>query len=97
MIDFNHDDVTPTNTGQSVLVIDLAAFVQPAVFKAAVDRLAQDIRSSERLPGVERIWLPGEQSQNKREKYAVDGIPLSIGQVSDLTTLAHELGIAPLV
>ena len=97
VIDFNHDDVTPTNTGQSVLVIDLAAFVEPAVFKAAVDRLAQDIRSSERLPGVERIWLPGEQSQNKREKYAVDGIPLSIGQVSDLTTLAHELGIAPLV
>jgi LDH2 family malate/lactate/ureidoglycolate dehydrogenase len=97
VVDFNHDDVTPTNTGQSVLVIDLAAFGEPDVFKAAVDRLVHDLRNSERLPGVERIWLPGEQSHLKREKYTADGIPLPIGQVSDLTALAFELGIAPLV
>ena len=30
------------------------------VFKAAVDALVRDLRASERLPGVERIWLPGE-------------------------------------
>ncbi|MDP3799519.1 MAG: Ldh family oxidoreductase [Polaromonas sp.] len=97
VIDFNHDHVTPTNTGQSVLVIDLAAFAEPEMFKAAVDHLVRDLRGSERLPGVERIWLPGEQSHHRRQQYAAEGIPLSAGQVSELTTLAHELGIAPLV
>lgn len=97
VVDFNHDHVTPTNTGQSVLVIDLAAFAEPAVFKAAVDHLVRELRNSERLPGVERIWLPGEQSHLKRQKYAVEGIPLSVGQVNELSALALELEIAPLV
>ncbi|MDB5744822.1 MAG: lactate dehydrogenase [Polaromonas sp.] len=97
VVDFNHDHATPTNTGQSVLVIDLAAFAEPAVFKAAVDHLVRELRNSERLPGVERIWLPGEQSHLKRQKYAVEGIPLSVGQVNELSALALELEIAPLV
>lgn len=97
VVDFNHDHVTPTNTGQSVLVIDLAAFGEPAVFKAALDHLVHELRSSERLPGVDRIWLPGEQSHHRRQKYAAEGIPLSDGQVADLIALAAELGIAPLV
>lgn len=97
VVDFNHDHVTPTNTGQSVLVIDLAAFGEPAVFKAALDHLVHELRSSERLPGVDRIWLPGEQSHQRRQKYAAEGIPLSDGQVADLIALAAELGIAPLV
>ena len=66
LIDFNADDVTPTNTGQAILVIDLAAFGGAGPFKAAVDTLVRDIRTSERLPGVERIWLPGEQSHGRR-------------------------------
>lgn len=97
VVDFNHDHVTPTNTGQSVLVIDLAAFGEPAVFKAALDHLVHELRSSERLPGVDRIWLPGEQSHQRRQKYAAEGIPLSDGQLADLIALAAELGIAPLV
>lgn len=97
VVDFNSDHVTPTNTGQSVLVIDLAAFAEPAVFKAALDHLVRDIKSSECLPGVERIWLPGEQSHLRRKKYACEGIPLSAGQVNELNALALELGIAALV
>ena len=97
VVDFNHDDTTPTNTGQAVLVIDLAAFAEPTMFKGAVDQLVRDLRSSARLPGVERIWLPGEQSHAKREKYRAEGIPLIAAQVSDLNALALELGIAPLL
>ena len=96
VVDFNHDHVTPTNTGQAVLVIDLRAFGEPAVFKAAVDRLAHDLHSSERLPGVERIWLPGEQSHQRRQKYADQGIPIPAGLVADLVALAKELDIPAL-
>lgn len=96
VVDFNADSVTTTNTGQAILVIDLAAFGDPAVFKEQVDRLVRDIRGSERLPGVERIWLPGEQSHEKRQRHAGQGVPIAAALFDELATLAAELGIAPL-
>lgn len=96
VVDFNADHVSVTNTGQAILVIDLAAFGDPEHFKHEVDRLVRDIRSSERLPGVERIWLPGEQSHEKRERYANQGIPVAPTLIAELNALAAELGIAPL-
>ena len=96
VVDFNADHVTVTNTGQAILVIDLAAFGDPDHFKHQVDKLVRDIRSSERLPGVERIWLPGEQSHNKRERYTTQGIPVAPTLVSELNALAAEWGIASL-
>lgn len=96
VIDFNADHVSVTNTGQAILVIDLAAFGDPEHFKHEVDRLVRDIRNSERLPGVERIWLPGEQSHEKRERYLTQGIPVAPTLIAELNVLAAELGIAPL-
>lgn len=96
LIDFNADHVTPTNTGQAILVIDLAAFGGAGPFKAAVDALVRDIRNSERLPGVERIWLPGEQSHGRRAAYEKSGVPVAAALVDDLDQLAARLGIAAL-
>jgi L-2-hydroxycarboxylate dehydrogenase (NAD+) len=96
VVDFNHDHTTPTNTGQSILAIDLAAFGDPIFFKAAVDALVQQLRSSERLPKVERIWLPGEQSHGKRQNYGAHGIPVAAALVNELNVLAAALNIQPL-
>jgi LDH2 family malate/lactate/ureidoglycolate dehydrogenase len=96
VIDFNADHVSVTNTGQAILVIDLAAFGDPAHFKGAVDALVRDIRTSTRLPGVERIWLPGEQSFQKRQRYTAQGIPLAAGLLKELDRLAGELSVQPL-
>ena len=97
VIDFNKDIASTTNTGQSILVIDLHAFGDPAAFKARVDTIVRDLRNSERLEGVDRIWFPGEQSHLKRERYRVEGIPVSPGVVTDIAALARELGVEPLV
>ena len=96
VIDFNADFKTVTNTGQAILVIDLSAFGDPQVFKHNVDRLVRDIRDSARLPGVERIWLPGEQSHEKRARYREDGIPVSAGVMGELHALATQLDIPAL-
>ena len=96
VVDFNKDHVSQTNTGQAILVIDLKAFGDPAGFKAAVDTLVRDIRNSERLDGVERIWLPGEQSHQRRLQYSATGIPISTGVIADLAALSAELGLPPL-
>ena len=96
VIDFNADHTSVTNTGQAILVLDLAAFGDPAAFRQSVDALVRDIRGSARLPGVERIWLPGEQSHLRREAARVEGIPLASTLVTELDSLAQTLGIARL-
>lgn len=93
VIDFNKDSITPTNTGQAILVIDVGAFLELGLFSAAIDKLIGDLRGSTRLPNVERIWLPGEQSAAKRKQYRAQGIPISIGVLRDLDGLADQLGI----
>src|ERR1700753_2574275 len=67
VIDFNHDDDSVTNTGQAIAAINVAAFGDVGAFKASVDTLVRDIRGSQRMPGVERIFIPGEHSQAARE------------------------------
>lgn len=96
VVDFNTDHETVTNTGQAVLVLDLKAFGDPPAIKAAVDRLLQDLRGSQRLPEVERIWIPGEQSHGRRQRYGAAGIPLANALLAELAALADSLGIARL-
>ena len=97
VIDFNKDEKSVTNTGQAIAAIDPAAFGDPATFRAAVDTLVRDLRHSEKMPGHERIWLPGEQSHERRIAYVRDGIPIPAALAAALHKLAGELGVAPLV
>jgi len=96
VIDFNADASTPTNTGQAIVVVDPAAFGELAEFKASVDRLIRDIRSSERMSGVERIRLPGDASHAKRITQRREGIRIAPPILQSLDQLARELGITPL-
>jgi LDH2 family malate/lactate/ureidoglycolate dehydrogenase len=93
VIDFNHDDLTPTNTGQAIVAIDPDAFGDLPAFKARVDQVIREMRASERMPGVERIWLPGEQSHARRIANARDGLALPAGLRAQLDALARELGL----
>jgi L-2-hydroxycarboxylate dehydrogenase (NAD+) len=96
VIDFNQDAETPTNTGQAIVAIDPDAFGDIAQFKASVDEVARDLRSSARMPNVERILLPGERSHALREAQRRDGIAIAAQVVKNLDTLAAELEIKPL-
>jgi L-2-hydroxycarboxylate dehydrogenase (NAD+) len=90
VIDFNKDDTTTTNTGQAILAIDLAAFGDVDAFKARVDKLVQELRNSERMPDVDRIWLPGEQSQQRRTENEREGVPLPLSLIEKLDQFALE-------
>ena len=68
----------------------------PAQFKKTVDGFIRDIRQSRRLPGVERIWLPGEQSHAKRLDRCAHGIPMPKALRESLDSVAGDLKIAPL-
>jgi len=96
VVDFNADDTTPTNTGHVIAAINVDAFQPVAEFKKSVDGLIRDIRASQRLPGVDRIRLPGEGSHAARAERMKNGIPLSAPLAASLDQLAGELKIEKL-
>lgn len=96
VVDFNADDTSVTNTGHCIVVVDPAAFGDPAQFRRNVDVVVRDLRASKRLPGVERVWLPGEQSALKRTQRGQGGLPVPPALLATLAKLAADLNIAPL-
>jgi LDH2 family malate/lactate/ureidoglycolate dehydrogenase len=54
------------------------------------------MRGAERLPGIDRIWLPGEQSHRKRLERAKRGVPMPKPLRESLDATARDLGIEPL-
>lgn len=93
VIDFNKDDKTPTNTGQVIIAVDVARFSPLETFKRDVDKVIQAMRNSEKMPGVEKIQLPGEQSHATWLERRSRGIPLNNTLLKSLQRLATELSI----
>ena len=96
VVDFNKDDVTPTNTGQAICVIDIKAFAEPLAFKRQVDAVIRQLHGSALLPGFERIRLPGEDRHHRIAERHAHGIPIPPELRAALDKLAAELRIAPL-
>jgi len=93
VVDFVKEPGSATNTGQAIAAISIDAFMPADEFKRAVDRLIRDIRNSPRLPGVDRIWLPGEQSHTKIQDRRAHGVPVPKPLRESLDTLARELNV----
>jgi L-2-hydroxycarboxylate dehydrogenase (NAD+) len=96
VIDFVKETGKATNTGQAMMALSIGAFMPPAEFKKAVDDLIRDIRNSRRLPGVDRIWLPGEQSYAKRLDRRAHGVPMPKPLRESLDAVARDLKIEAL-
>jgi LDH2 family malate/lactate/ureidoglycolate dehydrogenase len=94
VIDFVKAPGKATNTGHAIVAIAVDGFMPVADFKRHVDAAIRTMRGAERLPGVERIWLPGEQSHRKREDRARNGIPMPKPLCDSLDAAARDLGIA---
>jgi len=93
VIDFNKDDTTPTNTGQVIVALDISRFSPVEAFKRKVDQVIRQMRDSKRMPDVERIRLPGEQSHTIWLERCATGIPMNDTLFKDLQRLATQLGI----
>ena len=96
VIDFVKEPGKATNTGQAIAALSIEAFMPAAEFKRAVDQVIRDIRNSQRLPGVERIYLPGEQSHAKLVERRAHGVPMPKALRESLDTVARDLAVAPL-
>jgi LDH2 family malate/lactate/ureidoglycolate dehydrogenase len=96
VVDFTGDTTSPTNTGQFVAAIDIAAFGDPATFDATVTRVFAEMRASAPLPGHEAVRVPGEGREATRARRVADGIVLHPALRADLDRVATDLSIAQL-
>ena len=93
VVDFNADSTSVTNTGQFVVALNLEAFGDPAEFRARVDTVIRDMKSSPLMPGFNEIRMPGERSQALRDERLRIGIPLPPALRAELRRVAGDLGI----
>jgi L-2-hydroxycarboxylate dehydrogenase (NAD+) len=93
VVDFNKDDVSPTNTGQSICVVDIKAFAEPVAFKRQVDAVIRQLHGSALLPGFDRIRLPGEDRHARIAEREANGIPVPRELNAALDRMAAELEV----
>ncbi|MCO6452768.1 MAG: Ldh family oxidoreductase [Caldilineales bacterium] len=83
----------PGNQGYGFLVIAVEQIMPLAIFKERMDGLIREIRSAPKAKGVDRIYLPGEIEQEKRDIAMIEGIVLPPDVVVSLRGLAEDVGL----
>ena len=96
VVDMNADKITETNTGQFIIALDIAAFMDVDTFKRQIDDVIAQMHGSATLAGVERVRLPGEGSNAAIAERTANGIPLPSPLLEGLRKVADDLGVAPL-
>jgi LDH2 family malate/lactate/ureidoglycolate dehydrogenase len=79
--------------GHLAVALDVSRFIDPSLFKAGVDRLAQVVREGPTQDADRPVLIPGEPEEATRRERERDGIPLSHTVRDQLSGFADEIGI----
>jgi len=80
--------------GVMVLAIDISAFTDLETYENEVEDLAAWVSSARPLPGVNKVYCPGEIEEETRQRRLQEGIDLPDSLWLELTQLANQLGVA---
>jgi len=83
--------IEPTDVGSVFGAIHVESFMDLPEFAAAMDKAIQEIKSSDRVEGVQRIYIPGEIEFETRGDRLARGIPIPEAVVKDFIALGREL------
>ena len=81
------------NVGHFFMAIDPSAFRPLGEFKRDMDRLARELKDSPKAEGQSRIYVHGEKSSARTEKYRREGIPLLGPVVNEMKRVGNEIGV----
>ena len=82
-----------SNTGHFFGALRIDGFRPAEEFKADMDEMIRVIRSSERLPGWERIFVHGEPEWEAERDRMANGIPLDLPTYQSLEQVSRDLDI----
>jgi LDH2 family malate/lactate/ureidoglycolate dehydrogenase len=81
------------NVGHFFMALDPAAFRPLDEFKKDMDRLALELKGSPKAEGQSRIYVHGEKSYARMEKFRKEGIPLGPKVVEAMKQVGTEIGV----
>lgn len=87
------DTAVPNNCAHFFLALDVAAFGDPAEFGQRLADLAGQVVSSDRAPGVDRVYLPGERGAARHIQAMRDGVSVEPSVLARLRATAAALGV----
>ena len=93
VINFSYDFVTPTNTGQAVLMIRPDLHGDTERFKASMDERIREFKASTPMPGRGPVRIPGEAVPTRAAGMLEQGIELAAPSVDRLRELADRRGV----
>ena len=85
-------DLPPGANGVWMNFLDVSQFLPRPDYDAMMERYADHLKSSRRVPGVEEILLPGEIEQRRRAEREKTGVEVPEETWRQLTELATRLG-----
>ena len=78
------------------LAFDPAMFGDPVDIRNRMSDYLARLRASEKIPGCERIYTPGEKAFEAMENRRKNGIPVEKKTLAELRTIAADLGVEAL-
>ncbi|WP_047153878.1 Ldh family oxidoreductase [Aneurinibacillus tyrosinisolvens] len=88
-----YDDPAPQQLGHLFIVFDISSFMDVQQFKDRMDQRVKQTVESPAAPGYDRVYMPGEIEQLKRERCAAEGVPLSRAIYEELQRLGKKYGV----
>ncbi len=82
------------NSGFFLGAMDVSRLMDPELFKANVDAIADSVKNAPKADGVDEIFLPGEIERKKAEKAESEGIRISAQTFAELRELSEKYGVA---
>jgi LDH2 family malate/lactate/ureidoglycolate dehydrogenase len=83
----------PQNVGAFFQLIDIGHFVESATFKARIDRMIEETKSSRKAAGTDEIFLPGEIEFRKEQERRASGIPVRAETAAELREVGRNCGV----
>ena len=93
VVDFRTDAATPTNTGQSIIVMRPDLFMPFEEYRDEMDRQLREFRGSESMTS-EPVRLPGERAAESEALNRRLGVPIPVSLIAGLNSVAEDLGLA---
>ncbi len=83
--------IEPTDVGSVFGAIHVESFMDLPEFKSSMDKAIQEIKGSDRIEGVQRIYIPGEIEFETKADRLARGIPIPEAVIKDFIALGREL------
>ena len=88
-----YDPSKEADVGHFIMAIKPDLFFSLQEFKERMDYLYRRVVDSDKRPGVDRIYMPGEIEQLTEQQRRADGIPFTVGEIDALNHEAQRVEV----